>query len=304
VFAVGAAPGAGWAFVETARASRTAVLVCQGRAVADGRAAVGRFADPVAVRLLEDDERRVVEQARADDDPRDVRERLVVEMLRACAEGMVPRTVAIDDAIAEAGHRQVVILGAGLDTRPWRLDSLRDAVVFAVDHPASQAEARERAADLTAVGRLEFVPVDLSTDDLGAALARAGHDPAVPTTWVWEGVVPYLTADDVRATLAGLAARSAPGSVVVVQYQTRSWTATAGRQLSRLVLRLARTPDPLAAEPWRSLWTPAGMRELLGADGFAVASDEDLLTIAERLGSPTGHRRSLTNGRVAVARRV
>ena len=289
--------------METSRASRTAVLVCQGRAVADGRAAVGRFADPVAMRLLEDDERRAVERARAAEDPRDVRDRLVVEMLRACAEGMVPRTVTIDDAIRRAAHPQVVVLGAGLDTRPWRLDELRGAVVFAVDHPASQAEARDRAADLSPVGRLEFVPVDLSRDDLGAALRQAGHDPAVPTTWVWEGVVPYLAVEDVRVTLAGLAARSAPGSVVVVQYQTRSWTATAGRQLSRLVLRLTRTHDPLAAEPWRSLWTPQAMARLLAEHGFDVVSDEDLLTIAGRVGSPATRRRTLADGRVAVARR-
>jgi methyltransferase (TIGR00027 family) len=289
--------------VQTARASRTAVLVCQGRAVADGRAAVGRFADPVAIRVLREDERRAVEQARSPDEPGDVRERLVVEMLRACAEGMVPRTVAIDDAITDAGHRQVVVLGAGLDTRPWRLEALRDAVVFAVDHPASQAEARRRTEGLTAVGRLEWVPVDLSTDDLGGALSAAGHDPAAPTTWVWEGVVPYLTADDVRGTAAGIAARSAPGSVLVVQYQTRSWTASAGRQLSRVVLRLTRTHDPLAAEPWRSLWSPASMARLLDGQGFVVGADEDLLTLADRLGSPATRRRSLTNGRVAVARR-
>jgi methyltransferase (TIGR00027 family) len=246
----------------------------------------------------------VVDLARASEDPRDVRERLVVEMLRAVAEGMVPRTVAIDDAIEVAGHRQEVILGAGLDTRPWRLDALRDAVVLAVDHPASQAEARERSAGLTPVaGRLQWVPVDLSTDDLGGALSAAGHDPARPTTWVWEGVVPYLTTDDVRAAVAGIAARSAPGSVLVVQYQTRSWTATAGRQLSRLVLLLTRTSDPLAAEPWRSLWTPASMARLLDAHGFAVIADDDLLTLAGRLGSPATRRRSLSDGRVAVARR-
>src|SRR3954447_17707882 len=57
--------------VETERASRTAVLVCQGRACADGRTAVGSFSDPVAVRLLRDDERRPVEQARAATSPSD-----------------------------------------------------------------------------------------------------------------------------------------------------------------------------------------------------------------------------------------
>jgi hypothetical protein len=107
----------------------------------------------------------------------------------------------------------------------------------------------------------------------------------------------------VRATRAKDTARSAPGSVLVVQYQTPSRTATVGRRLSRLVLRLTRTPDPLAAEPWRSLWSPASMARLLTEHGFAVGEDEDLLTLAGRFGSPATRRLSLANGRVAVARR-
>jgi len=88
-----------------------------------------------------------------------------------------------------------------------------------------------------------------------------------------------------------------------VQYQTRSWTATAGRALSRLVLRLTGTHDPLAAEPWRSLWSPKAVAGLLAEHGFAVEEDDDLLTLAERLGAPATRRRSLANGRVAVATR-
>jgi methyltransferase (TIGR00027 family) len=218
---------------------------------------------------------------------------------------VVPRTVAIDEAVAAAAHGQVVILGAGLDTRPWRLAALAGATVLAVDHPASQADAGARTAGSTPVaGRLELVAVDLATDDLGGALAAAGHDRAAPTTWVWEGVVPYLTDSQVRATVAGIAALSAPGSVLVVQYQTRSWTATAGRRVSGLLARLTGAENPLAREPWRSLWTPASMARLLTGSGFAVASDEDLLTLAGRLGSPATHRRSLGDGRVAVARRA
>jgi O-methyltransferase involved in polyketide biosynthesis len=117
--------------VETARASRTAVLVCEGRACADGRLAVGAFSDPVAAQVLREDERRPVEQARAGELPSDLRERLAVEGVRAVAEGVVPRTVAIDEAVREAANGQVVILGAGLDTRAWRLAELRDAAVFA-----------------------------------------------------------------------------------------------------------------------------------------------------------------------------
>jgi methyltransferase (TIGR00027 family) len=290
--------------MQSTRASRTAVLVCQGRAYADGRAAVGRFADPVAVQLLRDDERRAVERARAADLPGDVRERLAVETIRAVAEGMVARTVAIDEAVRTAAHRQVVIVGAGLDTRPWRLTELRESVVFAVDHPSSQADARHRSTGLAPVaGRLEWVPADLRTEALAPALARAGHVASAPTPWVWEGVVPYLSADDVRTTLAALAGLSAPGSVAVVQYQARTWTTIVGRRLSRLVLRLTGADDPMAAEPWLSFWTPDAMRELLTEHGLAVDSDEDLLTVASRIGSPATHRRSLAIGRIAVAHR-
>jgi methyltransferase (TIGR00027 family) len=286
------------------QASRTAVYVCQGRAAADGRLAVGRFSDPVAARLLRPAELVPVEKVRTGEQPGPLRDRLTYEGVRAGAEVMAPRTVAIDEAIGRAAHRQIVLVGAGLDGRPWRLESLRDAVVFAVDHPASQADARERSAGLAAVaGRLEFVAVDLATDALDGALAAAGHDAALPTTWVWEGVVPYLTAEEVRATLAALAARSAPGSVLVVNYQSPSWVATWGRRLSRLFELVPGYESPLRSEPWRSLWTPESMRTLLAEHGWGVRTDEDLLAIAQRIGSPTGHAGSLRNGRVAVAER-
>ncbi len=276
--------------------------MCQGRAVADGRIATGRFHDPIAVLLLRPDERVPVEQVRQDLHPSAWRQRLAFESVRACAEVMVPRTVFIDDAIRAAGQRQVVIVGAGLDSRPWRMPELREATVFAVDHPASQADLLDRSAALEpTVGRLEFVPVDLTCDALGPALAAAGHDPSTRTTWVWEGVVPYLSEQAVESTVASFAACSARGSVLVVNYQERSWPARFGRRLSGTVQRILRVDDPLASEPWRSTWTPKAMAALLTRHRFIVDRDRDLLAIAGELGSVATHRRSLANGRVAVA---
>ena len=137
------------------RASRTAVFVCQGRAVADGRLAVGRFGDPVSARLLRPQELADVELARSAINTSDWRRRLAVEALRACAEVVVPRTVAIDDAVSAAANGQVVIVGAGLDSRPWRLDALAGATVVLVDRPASQSDARERSDELAPIARLE-----------------------------------------------------------------------------------------------------------------------------------------------------
>jgi methyltransferase (TIGR00027 family) len=285
-------------------ASRTAVLVCQGRAAADGRWAPDRFQDPIARRLLRADELAPVDQARADERPADWRQRMVVESVRACAEVMVPRTVAVDDAIERAGHKQLVIVGAGLDSRPYRLPNLGDAVVYAVDHPASQAEASDRSAGLSVRARqLVRVSADLTGGELDGALSAAGHDSASPTTWVWEGVVPYLTRDEVQATVRTIATRSATGSRLIVNYQARSLVTVGGRHVSRLLARLSRLDNPLGAEPWRSLWTPASMGELLRRSGFTVVSDVDLRTIAEQLASPTTHSRSLASGRIALADR-
>ncbi len=277
------------------------MFVCQGRAVADGRLAVGRFGDPAAVRLLRPDELADVELARSETSTSDWRRRLAVEALRACAQVVVPRSVAIDDAVGAAANRQVVIVGAGLDTRPWRLDALAEATVVLVDHPASLADAQQRSDGLAPIPRrLERIAVDLSLTSLDEAL-EGSHDRTEPTTWIWEGVVPYLTRPEVEATVAAIASRSAPGSVVIVGYQTPSLVATVGRRLARLAARVARLDDPFADEPWRSLWSPEEMSDLLGRCGLRLRLDRSLLDVAAVIGSPTTHRRSVDNGRVVVA---
>lgn len=97
---------------------------------------------------------------------------------------MIARTVAIDDAIRASAAPQVVILGAGLDGRAWRMSELSDATVFEVDHPDSQREKRARAAQLAPIAReIRFVPVDFARDDLEAALAAGGHDPMQRLSW-------------------------------------------------------------------------------------------------------------------------
>src|SRR5262245_31418992 len=107
---------------------------------------------------------------------------------------MVVHTVAIDDAVRAGANPQLVILGAGLDGRAWRVPALSGLDVFEVDHPTSQQDKRDRAAALGPTsGSLRFVAVDLTQAELGPALATAGHQASRPTTWVLEGVIPYLT---------------------------------------------------------------------------------------------------------------
>ena len=278
------------------------MLVCQGRAVADTWDDVEQFSDPTAARLLLDDERAAVDLASDDAPPPGWGLRMEWEMLRATAEVIVPRTVAIDDALRERVNAQVVILGAGLDGRAWRMTELIGSDVFEVDHPASQLDKRSRSQGMAPVARaVRFVPVDFGRDDLGEALTAQGHSADVPTTWVWEGVVPYLSCAQVEGTVRAVREYSGVGSRLIVNYQAPSTMAALGRLVMRAMTMLSRRPDPLAGEPTRSTWTAGSMRELLGAHGFAVVRDTDLLTLAAGTGRPVKQRGSLANGRVVVA---
>ena len=132
-------------------------------------------------------------------------------------------------------------------------------LVFETRLPAviSARETRPSIGERTSVARtFRFQPVDFAVDDLGAALEAGGHDRDVPTTWLWEGVVPYLTRHDVIATLRVLGDRSVRGSTLIVNYQTPSPRARAGRLLAGVLARLGRTPTITANEPWRTLLTP------------------------------------------------
>jgi methyltransferase (TIGR00027 family) len=279
-------------------ASRTAVIVCAGRAVAHGRIAPDRFADPTAMPLLRAEEQSDVHLVRHGQPPKGAGRRLAYEMIRGSADLMVPRTIAIDEAILASPAPQVVILGAGLDGRAWRL-TRPGTTFFEVDHPASQQDKRDRAESLDGAPPT-FVPVDFAHDVITDALESAGHRADVPTVWVWEGVVPYLTRSEVSATVAAIAARSAPGSRLIVNYQAPSLI---GEVVRKVITAIFRKSGPWAGEPWRSAWSPAAISRLLARHGFAVREDRDLLTIARDLGLTLEGRVNLMNGRVAVAER-
>jgi len=274
--------------------SQTAVMVCAARAAAHGRTDVAAFADPTALALLPEDARERVERFRSGVLPRSLRERVHNAFLEKQSKMMVARTVSIDGAIRTAASSQVVILGAGLDGRAWRMAELADVTVFEVDHPDSQREKRTRGASLEQAARdVCFVPVDFTCDRLDDALASAGQDPTRQTTWVWEGVVMYLERADIEATLRVIEARSAPGSRLVVVYQSPSII----RQTAGFFLRWV-------GEPFRSSFTADQMRALLAGFGFAIVQDDDLASIATRVSAGFAEiARVLKDVRIVTAER-
>lgn len=118
----------------------------------------------------------------------------------------------------EAGVDEVVLLGAGLDSRPYRLaDRLERLRVFEVDHPASQATKRARLRRLLGdePRGVRFVPIDFRRDDLATEMARAGHDERAATLFIWSGVSPYLPEEAVSAVLFWVGAHASPRTSIV-----------------------------------------------------------------------------------------
>ena len=112
---------------------------------------------------------------------------------------------------------QLLILGAGYDTRCWRLDVPRTTVE--IDHPATAARKGRRVRELGLESRTT-IAVDLSTTPLPDAL-RAGHLKRAPTAIVWEGVSMYLTPQSIRATLDALEAVLGPECHILMDLWVR-----------------------------------------------------------------------------------
>ncbi|MFF7240025.1 class I SAM-dependent methyltransferase [Streptomyces collinus] len=134
----------------------------------------------------------------------------------AVAFSIVIRTKFLDDLLHQAcafGVRQVVLLGAGMDSRAFRIDWPEGTRLFEVDTAAPLHFKARVLRQERAVPRCRRIPVAVDLrDDWPGALAAAGHDPAAPTVWIAEGLLIYLPQDAVEVLLARIGARSAPGS--------------------------------------------------------------------------------------------
>ncbi|MFI8491168.1 class I SAM-dependent methyltransferase [Streptomyces rubrogriseus] len=242
----------------TGRPSRTALSSARARAVHQTEDSPRVFADPLATRILEGSGGSPAPGAAAGM-PAEVRlfmalrQRVAEDALRAA-----PRT------------RQVVVLGAGLDTFACRNrdPGLR---VFEVDHPATQAWKRERlaAAGIEVPDTAVFCPVDLAEQTAEAALAAAGFDRDAPAFFLLLGVAPYLTRDALLTTarfVAGLPA----AAELVLDYNQPTDALPPDRRPA-----LVAQAEAMArmGEPWRSFFTPAEIAADLTGAGFDRVAD-------------------------------
>jgi len=220
------------------------------------------FADPLALHIFGYDEAAV--RAEAERRPESRRMRLFIAV----------RTRFAEDALAaavEGGVRQLVVLGAGLDTYAYR-GAMRDRLrLFEVDHPATQEWKRRRLAEagIEAPVNLTFAPVDFERETLPAGLEAAGFDRQRPSFFTWLGVVPYLTPEAFWATAAYIG--GSPGGAQVVFDYADPPASLPAEQRARHEERAARVAQ--IGEPWLNYFEPAELHAGLRGRGFHEVED-------------------------------
>jgi methyltransferase (TIGR00027 family) len=168
-------------------------------------------------------------------------------------EGDIPRQyeaaarMAFFDAAVDRylpNMAQFVILGAGFDTRAFRLPKDLRVRSFEVDTPRTQAIKRRMIAKTALdASRITFVPANFEKGDWFARLLSAGFDPSKPALFLWEGVVMYLDREAVEDTLRKIGSCAA-GSIVAFDYFTTEMLTS-----QELYWRFARMSTKAAGEP-------------------------------------------------------
>jgi methyltransferase (TIGR00027 family) len=141
---------------------------------------------------------------------------------------MVVRTRYIDERLQRAIENevtQIVILGAGFDTRAYRFaEQLKGKKVFELDYQSTQDLKKRRLKEVlgSLPAHVRFVEVDFKKDSLREVLSKAGYQSSEKAFFIWEGVSMYLSEGAVRETLRTISNHSVAGSSLVMDFAERA----------------------------------------------------------------------------------
>lgn len=182
-------------------------------------------------------------------------------------------------AAVARGITQYVVIGAGFDSFALRRPAYAQGLnVFEVDHPATQGLKRQQLAALGLTDsdgnnseRLHLVAADLSTEPLGAALARSPYQPMQPTFFSWLGVTMYLTREANLATLRAIATCAPPGSELAFSYVDQA-VFDAGHRGAAAFDELRRQVASVG-EAFQGGFDPHTLADLLHSTGLELLED-------------------------------
>ncbi len=233
---------------------------------------------------------------------------LTIQQTEAVADGIfgaqVCRTRYIDDVVQQALHEgigQLVILGAGLDTRAYRLPGIERVKVFEVDLPAVQKNKMKKIQKH--LGQLPenvtFIPIDFDTQTLDTVFVETDFDPSRPAVFIWEGVTQYISEEAVHRTLTFVGG-CAPGSLLVFTYVLKS-----------VIERRANIPnvdkimDRLSKDsPWIFGLEPASIKTFLRTYHLDLIEDVGNAYYQEKYLQPLKRELAVTEGERIVQARV
>jgi methyltransferase (TIGR00027 family) len=260
--------------MHTTEPSRTAEFMAFFRALETARPASGRlFDDPLAIRFLRPSLRGAALSARVPGIGWALTHYIDRRWPGARSSG-VARTRFIDDALDTAlagGFDQVVLLGAGFDSRAYRLPAASRVRVFEVDHPNTSRTKQQHIRAL--LGRMPahvtFAAIDFTCERLDEILHTSGLDLARPVFFVWEGVSQYLDADAVDSTIRYVATAAADSKLLFTYVDSGALRPNAGFDGMAAINRALENAD----EPWTFGFDPAALPGYLRARGLGLISD-------------------------------
>jgi len=214
-------------FGQTVPVSRTAIVAASLRAIGSKHPDPSfRNPDRLAIQFIGPSERALLTEFPVEALNLDYTEAIarLSPQDRASVTTMYLRTKHLDSALDEAvrtGTRQVIILGAGFDSRGYRFrDRLRNVRFVEVDAGPTQDYKKQRVREV--LGELPadvgYVPMDFTKDDLLRELVKAEYSQTERSLYIWEGVTMYLPEAAVTSTLHFLRDHAAPGSRVIFDY--------------------------------------------------------------------------------------
>ena len=204
--------------------------------------------------------------------------------------GIICRTRYIDDVLINAikeGVGTVVNLGAGMDTRAFRIPGIENIQYFELDFPELQKVKRayidKKIGELPS--NVSLVPIDFNSQDLGEELKKAGYTLSSKTLFIWEGVTQYISKEAVDNTLKYVA-QAATGSRIVFTYVLESFIngSYIPDGLNSLYKTMLNKKNPL----WFCGFDPAEMHEYLSKYSLSLIEDVGHEEFLERYIKPKG----------------
>ncbi len=204
--------------------------------------------------------------------------------------GLICRSRYIDDVLNNAireGVGTVVNLGAGMDTRAFRIPGIENIQYFELDFPESQKV--KRAYIDKNIGEIPsnvfWVPIDFNRQDFGEELKKAGYTLSSRTLFIWEGVTQYISKEAVDNTLKYIA-QASTGSRIVFTYVLASFIdgSYIPDGLNSLYKFALKKKNPL----WFCGFDPAELREYLSEYSLSLIEDVGFAEYLERYIKPKG----------------